>query len=105
MQWERSDGFDRRVVKRSGWCALWHIDASFPSRAGVYIFADTNLQVKYVGKAGAGRLRKEATAARDERGKGYGAIRAVWLATNSDANALSLERELIDKYDPPNNDR
>lgn len=37
------------------------------------------------------------------RGKDYGATRVKALYTNSEKDALSLEGDLIEKYDPPNN--
>jgi len=38
------------------------------------------------------------------RKKDKNASRVGALYTNSDANALSLERDLIRKYNPPNNE-
>ena len=58
--------------------------------------------MKYVGKAGPSRMVAEIAQAIYRR-KDFGATRVKALYTNSDANALSLERELIDEYDPPNN--
>lgn len=71
-------------------------------RAGVYLFADVNMNVKYVGKAGAGRMADEVQSAIDRR-KDRGATKVKFLYTNSDARALELERMLRFKYDPPNN--
>ena len=73
------------------------------NRAGVYIFADADLQVKYIGLAGAGRIVDEIYDAMYNRNKDRGASRVKALYTNSSDNARSLERDLIDKYDPPNN--
>lgn len=101
MKWDNKDGRDWRVVASSGWTMLSNYGNIQP-RAGVYIFADSALQVKYVGKAGAGRIVLEVGSA-ISRGKAYGASQVRALYTNSDANAQSLESILIDKYDPPNN--
>jgi hypothetical protein len=58
--------------------------------------------VKYIGKAGAGRMVNEIQSAID-RGKDYGATRVKALYTNSSDRALVLEQALIAKYNPPNN--
>jgi len=93
---------DDRVVEPGGWCDIWNIEERSPDRAGVYLFADVGLQVKYVGKAGAGRLRAEALDAA-RRGKDRGATKANWLAANSNDSAWSLEADLRAAYGPPNN--
>jgi len=72
------------------------------ARAGVYIFMNIDGEVKYIGKAGAGRIVDEIYNAM-YRKKDLGATTVKVLYTNSDLNALSLESELIDTYDPPNN--
>ena len=71
-------------------------------RAGVYLFASADLHIKYVGKAGAGRMGDEVQSAID-RGKASGATKAKLLYTNSNKQALELERMLRFKYKPPNN--
>jgi len=101
MMWDNRDGRDWRVVASSGWTLLTNYENLEP-RAGVYIFADSALQVKYVGKSGAGRMILEVGSAIRRR-KAYGASQVRALYTNSDANALSLESALRTKYDPPNN--
>jgi len=103
MEWDNKDCKDNRVVDNGGWCDIDQIPDQFPRRSGVYVFVNSTHHVKYVGKAGAGRLRDEAIDARDQRGKGLRATLAGWLATNSNANARSLESALIAKYNPPNN--
>lgn len=101
MRWDNRDGRDWRVVASSGWTMLSNYE-NLEHRAGVYIFADSAIQVKYIGKAGAGRMVLEIGSA-IRRGKDYRASQVRALYTNSDANAQSLESILIDKYDPPNN--
>ena len=101
MEWEQSDHNDSRIVTITRWRDLGNF-GTFEHRAGVYIFADINWQVKYVGKAGAGRMVVEIQSAINRR-KDYGATRVKALYTNSDERAKSLETYLIEKYNPPNN--
>ena len=101
MRWNSSDHSDGRVVEHTGWRYISNY-GTFEHRAGVYIFANVNLQVRYIGMAGAGRIVVEIESA-IRRGKDYGATRVKVLYTNSTERAASLERDLIDKYDPPNN--
>ena len=101
MKWKSADGRDNRVVTSSGWKNLSNYEG-LEQRAGVYIFANVNLQVKYVGKAGPRRMVYEIKKA-ITRGKNFGATSVRALYTNSDANAVSLRKDLIDIYDPPNN--
>lgn len=101
MEWDPSDQNDYRVVEFSRWRNLENY-GTFEERSGVYIFANVDWQVKYIGKAGAGRMVDEIQSAID-RGKDYGATRVKALYTNSADRALSLEHALIEKYDPPNN--
>ena len=75
---------------------------TFEHRSGVYLFANADLHIKYVGKAGPGRMVAEVQNAIG-RNKAYGATLVKALYTNSDERALSLEAYLIDRYDPPNN--
>lgn len=86
------------------WFPISLADEIAPTQAGVYVFTDCDLQVRYVGKAGAGRLRDEIQGAL-KRGKGYDVSQFGWFATNSEETALSLEKEWIGKYQPLNNDR
>lgn len=101
MIWNSNDTNDYRVVSHAYWRQLNNY-SDLEDRAGVYIFADVNKQVKYIGKAGARRMVLEIESAL-RREKGYGATQVKALYTNSDANALSLERDLINNYNPPNN--
>ena len=101
MIWNSSDHFDYRVIAYTGWRYLVNY-GTFEHRSGVYLFANVDLHIKYVGKAGPGRMVVEIESAIN-RGKDYGATRVKALYTNSDERATSLEAYLIDKYDPPNN--
>lgn len=91
---------DWRVVSYTRWVAIGK--HNFEARSGVYIFASADHHVKYVGKAGPGRMQDEVNDA-ISRGKDYRASLVRALYTNSNANALSLEKELIKYYSPPNN--
>jgi len=101
MIWDIRDQQDRRVVDYSGWLNLENYE-NLENKSGVYIFADANHDVKYIGKAGAGRMVDEISNA-ISRGKNTGATLVKALYTNSSENAQSLETDLINKYDPPNN--
>lgn len=101
MIWDASDQQDWRVVDYSGWLSLQNY-GNLENKAGVYIFADASHDVKYIGKAGAGRMVVEISNA-ISRDKDRGATLVKALYTDSSANAQSLETDLINKYDPPNN--
>ncbi len=101
MEWDSNDQRDYRVVAIGDWRSLESYQ-DLEAKAGVYIFADAGLRVKYIGKAGAGGMVDEVgDAIRTD--KAYQATRVKALYTNSNKNAQSLGAELIDKYDPPNN--
>jgi len=101
VRWDHKDGWDRRVVKDTGWRFIENYE-TFEERAGIYLFANVDLQVKYVGKAGAGRIVAEIESA-IRRGKDHGATQVKVLYTNSSAAAQDLETYLIRKYEPVNN--
>ncbi len=55
MIWDSSNHWDYRVVEYTRW--RYHKNYStLQPRAGVYIFASAALSVRYVGKAGPGRM-------------------------------------------------
>ena len=103
MLWDSRDHSDSRIVEYTGWRYLENY-GNMEHRSGVYIFANKDLQVKYIGKAGPSRMVAEITSAIG-RDKDYGATLVKAIYTNSDVRALSLEGDLIDKYNPPNNYR
>jgi len=103
MRWDRSDHNDYRVVAYSGWRNLENY-GTFEERSGVYLFANADLHIIYVGKAGPRRMVDEIRDA-IYRGKAFGATKVKVLYTNSDERAQSLERDLKQKYNPPNNIR
>ncbi len=101
MVWNPISEVDTRIVGKSGWRDLDNYE-TLEERAGVYIFANADLHVKYIGKAGPHRMVDEIYSAIN-RGKSYGATKVKALYTNSDEKAKTLERELIIAYNPPNN--
>lgn len=112
MIWEQSDEQDSRVIEATEWFPLSSYKTALEERAGVYIFAADDFDVKYIGKAGAGRMVAELkyimtfeVYSAINRKKDTGATQVKALYTNSDAIALKYENELIKKYDPVNNGR
>ena len=101
MEWSNKDQRDSKAVQNTRWMNIEYYE-NLENRAGVYIFANISHQVKYIGKAGAYRIVKEIASA-ISRDKDRGATLVKVLYTNSSSNAKSLERTLIDKYNPPNN--
>jgi excinuclease UvrABC nuclease subunit len=99
--WDSSNNLDYRVVSITGWRYLENYE-TFAHRSGVYLLANADMHIKYVGKAGPGRMVAEIQSA-ISRGKDYGATRVKVLYTNLDERATSLEKDLIEKYNPPNN--
>lgn len=101
MKFDPSDLKDSRVVT---YTKNWQYLNNYvlEDRAGVYLFANAETHIKYIGSAGGGRLAAEVGDA-IRRGKDYGATWVLALYTNSTENARALERDLIAKYCPPNN--
>ncbi len=101
MEWNSKDQSEWEVVDRTGWRNLENF-GTFEDRSGVYILANRDLQIKCVGKAGAGRIVTRIKEALSEN-KGYGATKVKVLYTNSDDKAISLKKKLIAIYSPVNN--
>lgn len=101
MKWQIKDESDKRIYTKSNWLPISNCD-TFEERAGVYVFADSDFDVGYIGKAGAGRMVDEINNA-IYREKDNGCEKVKALYTNSDVNAKSLEGELIQEYNPKNN--
>jgi hypothetical protein len=102
LKWDTEDYKDWRVIEHGSWCNIENINTNFPDEHGVFIFTDSNLQVKFIGNTGIKGINREAMNDINS-GKGYGATRANWLVTANDILARNLASELIDKYSPPNN--
>lgn len=101
MRWDSIHQNDWRVKEASGWRYWDNFDTLKPV-AGVYLFANVDLQIKYIGKAGPGRMVDKIRSAIN-RGKAFGATRVKGLYTKSGKNAITLEKDLIEIFDPPNN--
>lgn len=101
MKWDKSDENRSEVKDVTGWLATNNVD-TLQARSGVYVFVDAPDNVKYIGKAGARRIKDEVKDAISRgKNKDDGWVKALY--TNSDDIAKTLETELIKKYDPPNN--
>ena len=97
MKWDDRDANDKRVICQGRWCDIRSISKVFPNCAGVYLFADESLEVKYVGCAKELGLQN---AAQDSvyKEENYGAKQALWLATDNREDAQNLRRQLVKKY-------
>lgn len=104
MQWKLEDDNDQRVLTRTGWVdiEIYKTVDTLEKKVGVFIFADTNKEVKYIGKAGADKMIDEIYNALCKY-KARDATLVKALYTNSDTNAQSLKTDLIKKYNPLNN--
>ncbi|MCW4051364.1 MAG: hypothetical protein NWE89_16705 [Candidatus Bathyarchaeota archaeon] len=101
VRWGPNDEKDRRILKVSPWKSLQNLGTIEP-RSGVYVFTDSLYNVKYIGKAGHGKMLQEINQAM-EIGKDTGAEHVKALFTTSETNAESLQRRLVSKYKPSNN--
>ena len=112
MTWDIADENNPKLRKVSEWINLTDY-RTLEARTGVYIFADDDFDVKYIGKAGGRRMVVESdndtiknlfeVYSAIYRKKGTGATKVKALYTYRDTQALTLEGELIKKYSPPNN--
>jgi excinuclease UvrABC nuclease subunit len=101
FDWSDQKGY--RVVEHTYWPTIKRFEENLEPRAGVYIFADRDHRVKYVGSAKAGRMVEEVKHAR-WRGKDKGATLVKGLYTNRTKWARELEKKLIHKYQPLHNE-
>lgn len=102
MKWNPYHAKDNRIVDSSSIIDIKNY-INLQARSGVYIFMSRDHHIKYVGKAGPRRMKHEVYNAIQVRNKDKGATRVKALYTNSEENALQLERKLIDYYNPSNN--
>ena len=104
MQWDPSEVVDSRVVSSSEWWINLKDFGELEPRAGVYLFANSKFDIKYIGTAGAGKMVKEIKKAiNKKKSKGATIVRALY--TNSTEKAQSLQEYLIQKYTPVNNQK
>lgn len=102
MQWDPNDVVDSRVVSSSEWWIDLKDYKELEAKAGIYLFANAKCDVKYIGTAGARNMVEEVRRAIDRK-KSKGATKVRALYTNSTEKAQSLEKHLIAKYNPVNN--
>lgn len=102
MLWDPNDVVDSRVVEASDWWINVKEFETLEERAGIYLFGNNKYDIKYIGKAGAGKMVVEIKAAIDKK-KSKGATQVRALYTNAKDKAQSLEKYLIEKYNPVNN--
>jgi excinuclease UvrABC nuclease subunit len=102
MQWDPNDVVDSRVVDASEWWIDLNDYQELKARSGVYLLANANYDIKYIGTAGARNMVKEIKNAIDKK-KSKGATKIRALYTNSKGKATSLKKLLIKKYNPVNN--
>lgn len=102
MQWDPNDVVDSRVVASSEWWVDLKDFETLEAGAGVYLFANAKYEIKYIGTAGVGKMIKEIKSAiSGKKNKGATKVRALY--TNSKEKARSLEKYLVQKYNPVNN--
>ena len=100
MKWERVEVSDSRVIREEGWKPIKDY-TRLDETGGVYIFADDSEDVKYIGKASQGRMIVEIRNSINEA-KNIFPTQVRVLHTDSDSNAISLARDLREKYNPVN---
>jgi len=59
MQWDPNDVVDSRVVAFSEWWTNLKDYEKLEARSGVYLFANSNYDIKYIGTAGAHGIVEE----------------------------------------------
>ncbi|MCF8391504.1 MAG: hypothetical protein K9H12_12475 [Bacteroidales bacterium] len=107
MNWKISSEKDSRIISKSEWTQI-DTYKELKENAGVYVFANDDLDVKYIGKAGKRRMILEDVQVFEIysaicRGKDDGATQVKALYTNNNDKALTLEADLIKEYTPQNN--
>lgn len=102
MTWKINDENDYRITSVSSWLFIWNHE-NLPDACGVYLFADANHHIKYAGKTCSGTGMHAEIRSAIKRNKDYGATKIKVLYTMSNERALSLEKDLINKYKPLNN--
>ncbi len=113
MIWDSQDENDSRIHSRIDWFDIKDYKEKLSPKPGVYLFADDQIDIKYIGKAGGKRMVVESDKDSVEklfevysaiyRKKDFGATKVKALYTYRDSQALKLEGDLIRKYNPPNN--
>lgn len=75
-----------------------------PEQSGVYKIANNTGKVQYIGMAGAGRLQERLQEHLNEKDI-KGATQFQFIKTSSQREAESLEKKLIEKGNPTQNEQ
>lgn len=107
MKWNENHENDNRIVDKTDWFLLDDYK-ELKENAGVYVFVNDNLDVKYIGRAGQGRMVLEHIQVFEIhsaicRGKDDGATKVKTLYTQNNERSIALEADLIKLYTPTNN--
>ena len=97
MKWQPRDAKDSQVTYNSGWIKKTEVE-SLKEEPGIYIFADRNRDVTYVGRASYSVRKRVKDHLRDGRDGKAGRASLVMALY-----ARDLEADLIAKYQPTNN--
>lgn len=103
MEFDTDDHNLGEVADFTYWVNLDNHDESLDPKTGVFIFADANHHVKYVGKAEPGNMLSAIQSAKAE-GKDWQATLVKVLYTGSREATKSLKKGLKMKYQPLNNE-
>ena len=98
MEWENKDQKDWRVTGTTQWINKNDSDKldRLKEEAGIYIFADRNHRVKYVGRASYNvKQRVKFQINQGEKARGASLVKVLY--------SPDLEADLITKYQPANN--
>jgi hypothetical protein len=108
MKWNDEDEKDTRVKETTEWYMFEFFSQFMKETSGVYVFADGEKEVVYIGKAGGTRMIVEGEDISEIKNAMYrlkhrGATHVKALYTEDGDIALDLEGDLIKKYNPVNN--
>jgi len=107
MKWNGNQEEDKRIVDKTDWFLIDNYK-ELKENAGVYVFVNDDLDVKYIGRAGQGRMVLEHIHIFEIhsaicRGKDNGATKVKALYTQNNKLSIALEADLIKIYTPSNN--
>ena len=100
MIWEIGDHEDHRIMYYTFWKDIVNYK-TIEKRSGVFLFADENHDIKYIGKANFGEMVNEIFSALRSK-KELGSTLLKVLFTNTGENTSKLEIDLVKKYNPHN---
>ena len=103
MHWDIMDTKEIGISEHTHWSRLRDYD-ELAQGTGVFIFADDEHKVKYIGKAGPRKFVEDIAQAL-AKGKGEEATMLMALYMKNGQSAKHVYRLLINKSLPPNNMR